>query len=360
MLFSSNSHWRFQSELCLEEFVWENLGELLNLTGLARQYYLSNQICDILAVDQKGQLTIIELKNTSDRYIIPQLTRYFSAATTEKPFQDQIDYRQPICLIAIAPFFHTHNLIDQEYNRLAFNLYTFTIALNGKNELCFELRDLAAEQRISLEIPLQFYSLICCADAPITASEPISPAPPKSLEKLIESLPAEQQAYVLSIREQLLNFDDSLVEMGRMTRTPYGLRKGKKDIYETKLCAEFIPVASGVLRPRLRLRLPYPKREFGGPGRTYKQEPAKGLTWVEAGHIHQWDATTAIKLLFYFGKGRSHHSYSLDLRSYSNLYQSLTGQKREFHSLSDLIAVALEEWKLQYCMDSHCRTEDRV
>jgi hypothetical protein len=124
------------------------------------------------------------------------------------------------------------------------------------------------------------------------------------------------------------------------------LRKNNKDIYKTKLCAEFIPITPRILYPQLRLRLPYAKREFGAPGNTYKQKRVKGLTWVGIKHGKEWDNTAAIQLLFYFGK-RQRCSYVLDLGAYSNLYQQLTGHNQSLQSFDDLLTVALEEWRLQ-------------
>lgn len=51
-----NAALNFKSELSLEEFVWENLEELLNLTPIARQYYIEGQLCDILATTSNRQL----------------------------------------------------------------------------------------------------------------------------------------------------------------------------------------------------------------------------------------------------------------------------------------------------------------
>jgi RecB family endonuclease NucS len=61
--------WEFASEAALEDFVWDNLIQLLGLTPLKRQYPELGEYCDILAVDNQKQLTIIELKNIEDRYV---------------------------------------------------------------------------------------------------------------------------------------------------------------------------------------------------------------------------------------------------------------------------------------------------
>lgn len=92
----------FNSVAALEDFVWENLSELLNLTPIARQYYIEGQLCDILATDLNKQLVVIELKNTEDRYIVQQLTRYYDSLQTHQPFAEQVDYQQPIRLLAMV------------------------------------------------------------------------------------------------------------------------------------------------------------------------------------------------------------------------------------------------------------------
>jgi RecB family endonuclease NucS len=70
------SGWVFGSEALLEDFVWSNLQPLFGLTPLKRQYYCNNEVSDILAIDDRGGLVILELKNVEDRYLIQQLTRY--------------------------------------------------------------------------------------------------------------------------------------------------------------------------------------------------------------------------------------------------------------------------------------------
>ena len=72
----TGSGWEFESETILEDFVWANLQQLLGLIPLKRQYRVSGQICDIVAVDENKRLVVLELKNGEDRYIVQQLTRY--------------------------------------------------------------------------------------------------------------------------------------------------------------------------------------------------------------------------------------------------------------------------------------------
>lgn len=158
---------------------------------------------------------------------------------------------------------------------------------------------------------------------------------PKSLNKLLVNIPSAQQSYVLEARKQILGFDDRIIEVGRTTSTQYGQRKGESKVYKTLLCAQIVPFARGVYRPRLLLFLPYPKREWAGPGsgRTYKREKVKGLTWVEASHIQAWDKDSQLRLYFYIGKVRSRYSFSMDIPAEESLF--------------DIIDLALYEWKLR-------------
>ena len=72
VLIQTGQTWQFSSELDLEEAVWRNLAALLNVQPLHRQFAISGQFCDLLAVDASNQLVIIELKNTEDRYVVQQ------------------------------------------------------------------------------------------------------------------------------------------------------------------------------------------------------------------------------------------------------------------------------------------------
>ncbi|MGB2926847.1 MAG: hypothetical protein WBB82_16220, partial [Limnothrix sp.] len=140
MLRQTESGWEFPSETTLEKFVWENLSESLNIEKLAQQYVCNGERCDILGLRRNGQLVIVELKNIEDRYIIQQLTRYYANLLEDQPFSDQIDYSLPIELIAIAPNYHRHNLIDQKYSRLDFKLLNFVLKVQ-EDTIYFVLQD---------------------------------------------------------------------------------------------------------------------------------------------------------------------------------------------------------------------------
>lgn len=97
MLRKIGHNWEFNDETELELFLCQNLEKALNLTFLQRQLTLQGERCDIVAVDSSHRLVILELKNTEDRYIVQQLTRYYDALLEEKPFSDSVDYNQPDC-----------------------------------------------------------------------------------------------------------------------------------------------------------------------------------------------------------------------------------------------------------------------
>ncbi len=73
------------------------------------------------------QTYILELKNTADRYLVQQLTRYYDRLLQEKPFSDHVDYQKPIKLVALAPSFHEHNFIDRKYLRLEIQSLKFEL-----------------------------------------------------------------------------------------------------------------------------------------------------------------------------------------------------------------------------------------
>ena len=144
----------FRSETELENFVFIHLDRLLNLGPSSRQYRIGTEICDILAADARKRLTIIELKNAEDRYIVQQLTRYYHGLIERKPRLDGIDYKQPVKLIAIAPSFHIHNFVDKVYNKLEFEFFTFDLTVNqSTGDIFFELTNVDTKEKSIEQIP---------------------------------------------------------------------------------------------------------------------------------------------------------------------------------------------------------------
>jgi Endonuclease NucS len=145
---------QFKSETELENFVYIHLDKLLNLSPMARQYRIGTEICDVLATDDRQRLTIIELKNAEDRYIVQQLTRYYHGLIERKPRLDGIDYRKPVKLIAIAPSFHTHNFVDKVYNKLEFDFFTFKLTVDrSTGDIFFALTNVDTKEQYTVPIP---------------------------------------------------------------------------------------------------------------------------------------------------------------------------------------------------------------
>ncbi|MGP1383451.1 MAG: hypothetical protein ACTS2F_07800 [Thainema sp.] len=337
--------WYFVSELALEDFVCANLWPLLRLQPLARQYAIDGQICDILALSPQQQLVIIELKNVEDRYVIPQLTRYYASLAKAQPFADHVDYSQLIRLLAIAPSFHVHNLIDRDYSQLNFDCLTFQVTKTDRQELMLTLTDL--DQNLIGEVAIApLYRRYLQAEDKEIEPEPIRQIgpPPKSLRKLLDTLPPEQQQEWLTVREQILNFDERIAEVGRSTTTQYGLRKGNTEVYKTKLCAEIL--TKGTSQPHLMLRLPYPKREFGAPGRTYKKQRVLGFTWATVPLPYQFQHGWQVS--YHLGKSRLSASFTLQPSQLALMHQQLTGQIRQVTSTQDIVELALEQWVQQF------------
>lgn len=316
-----------------------HLEELFGVTPLARQMIVQRQVCDILGVDQHQRLVIIELKNEEDRYVLPQLTRYYSIIMAEKPFRDVVDYDQPIRLMAIAPSFHEHSLIDREYNRLHFEMLTFSMLVPEKERFEFELQCLDTDRVVVIDVPKQFHAFIV-HEGQLSPDKHRKAQPPKSLIMLSENLSVDQRQELMALREEILAFDDRMIEVGRTVVTEYGLRKGESEIYKTKRCAEIRPETPGIHVPCLRVILPYAKREFGAPGRTYKQEHVKGLAWARI-----WSCHNSSDIFFYLGnQGSTRYSFKYSLDQYQTVLYTLTGQNRKLNSVFDLLHLALEEW----------------
>jgi len=211
--------WKFTSEAALENFVWENLPQLLGLTPLKRQHPAKGEFCDILALDENKQLVIIELKNDEDRYIIQQLTRYYDNLVDERPFAQQINYNEPVRLIAIAPSFHRHNLIDRKYSLLKIDLIRVTV-IQANQEFQLQLTNIDNNQIYSTPIPYQ--------ELDISSLSKNIPEPPQLLLDWLGSCTAEEQQAILKMRDSILSFDERITEEleGRNT-IRYGRGKSK-------------------------------------------------------------------------------------------------------------------------------------
>lgn len=233
--------WEFVSEATLEKFVWENLQELFGIYPLRQQYICQGEISDILAVDNEGGLVVLELKNVEDRYLIQQLTRYYANLLEDKPFQEKVNYSHPVKLIAIAPSYHRHNLIDKNHSSLEFNLLRFTIA-DKEDKFYFVLQDL------ELKIVKEF--LIPYKSPKIPVVENIS-KPPQVLIEWLGACSVKEQTEFLKIRIKILSCSPKMKEIVNKKTIQYGSGKNK-------LCAE-ICFHQKSQKPILFLWLPLPR-----------------------------------------------------------------------------------------------------
>jgi RecB family endonuclease NucS len=233
--------WEFSSELALEDFIWEHLEHLLQFKPFQRQYAVMGEICDILALTPEQQLVILELKNTEDRYIIQQLTRYYANLLEEKPFSENIDYEKPVRLIAIAPTFHRHNYIDRQYSRLIFEF--IEVKVTQADRFYLELhQENPSTEAIKAALPFQEIEW---------DQQPADlPEVPEQLLKWLGACSASDQQAILKARQQILTFHPRMQEFASKTSIQYGTGK-------TKLCAE-INFWRSQQQPVLFLWLPLP------------------------------------------------------------------------------------------------------
>lgn len=221
--------WKFIDESELETFVWDNLEEIFQLKPLTRQLYIKGEICDIVAIGKNNQLTIIELKNTEDRYVINQLTRYYENLSEEQPFKDNVDYNQEIRLFAICPNFHRHNLIDKKHSRLNFDLFTFSI-LYKESEFYFSLSHIYNQSEAKLiKINYQEVNLQNQKNDHI-------PEPPRLLLDWLGALTSTELENLTQIRQQILSFDQRIEELVVNKSIVYASKYGKDKLRQ---CAEF-------------------------------------------------------------------------------------------------------------------------
>ncbi|MBD1918313.1 MULTISPECIES: endonuclease NucS domain-containing protein [Cyanophyceae] len=238
--------WEFSSELALENFIWNHLEEVLGLTPLQRQYIIRGEICDILAIAPQRQLVIIELKNAEDRYVVHQLTRYYDGLFEEKPFSQEINYGQPIRLIAIAPTFHRHNFIDRKYNKLPIE-FIRAVVQQETDEFQLILEHLDKQDTCQIQLPYQ--------ELKSEASLPDESALPEVLERWLGSCTPQKQEGFRRVRSRILGFHERIKEFVGRKSVQYGTGK-------TKLCAEFYFDSKNQV-PVLFLWLPLPTSRTG-------------------------------------------------------------------------------------------------
>ncbi len=263
----SATGWEFVSETALEKFVWGNLQELFGIFPLRQQYICQGEISDILAVDNEGRLVILELKNVEDRYLIQQLTRYYANILEEKPFQEKVNYSRPVRLIAIAPSYHRHNLIDKNHSILKFNLLKFSV-IEEENKFQFVLQDLDLETSERHILPYQI------VESP--AIENI-PEPPQILIEWLGGCSLEEQTGFLKVRNKILSCSPKMKEMVDKKTIQYGSSK-------TKLCAE-ICFHQKSQKPVLFLWLPLPRTSRSSSNSEWLDKVGRTRIWCDGQKI---------------------------------------------------------------------------
>lgn len=242
---SANGKLRFENESVLEDFVWDNLSFLFKATPLRRQHHVNGNYCDILAVGEKGNLIIIELKNDEDRYVVQQITRYYHQLIQEKPFGDEVDYQQPIELVIISPYFHNDNLTDRFYHKLQINLVQFEL-VNLDNDILFKANDLDQDLAVEAKIPRHI-------PKPLNTEAAIQiPPVPRTLNTALAKCKKIDPDLVFFAREKILKFDNRIQEV-KITPGNFIYGKGK-----SKPCAQITvkrEIDSGDAKYRLHLGL---------------------------------------------------------------------------------------------------------
>ena len=215
--------WMFVEERILEDFLWLHLESSLNLIPLKRQFTIKGEYCDILAKTKNNQLVVLELKNREDRYIIHQLTRYYHALFVEQPFKDSIDYSLPIRLIAIAPDFHRHNLIDRQYNKLEFEFIRFSI-VEQVDKFYLNLH-LSADDEITIKEPIPFNNTNQSESQQEFQTQIDSP--PRVLLNFLDEFSVTKKTEILRLREKMLRSDRRIGEIKDSNGIFYGRGKTK-------------------------------------------------------------------------------------------------------------------------------------
>jgi RecB family endonuclease NucS len=321
LLKKAGNQWEFSSEQALEDFVWENLTNLLFLTPLKRQHTVNGERCDILALDLNGKLVVLELKNCEDRNIVQQLTRYYANLYAEKPPLPGVDYTKPIRLLALKPKFHRHNLIDKEYNKLDIEFFEYKV-IKQESTFFLLLAKIGYEKAI---IKVE----IACDPSDVDNLTDNLPPPPVALNNIIKQCPIGRQEQILKIRERILCFHERIQEITATGVIKYG--RGK-----TKICAELRLHKSDHL-PTWYLYLPIPDRV---KSRINQKQPLGRMGIYQDTSNNNLDLIGSIG---YIPPGKRGASKLYKFSSYEK-FMNLTDTTSKSSSIDMLVDIALENW----------------
>lgn len=319
----TGQQWHFSSELELEETIWRHLPDLLNLIPLRRQYAIDGKVCDLLAVDSNNTLVIVELKNSEDRYIAQQLTRYYDALKNADALPFSANTTHPR-LLAIAPSYHSDTLIDIRYSKLHIERLTFSLTATAA-DILLTLHDANNKPVSELHLP----NTLSSTPPEIAIAEP----PRKLLNWLSRSQPAEYE-WALQMRSQLLSFDPRMREVVEPTRIIYGKGKSKP------CCVLRKSGSAGYVHDTLAyfLWLPYPEHRTHVvrmmTGFDFKQAQIRGFMYCA--HSFQ------IKDVWAFPKDTGLMK-DLRWRQFKTYYQPLLNASGTIDS-TDIVDLALRTW----------------
>ncbi len=323
LLKKTANKWEFSSEQVLEDFIWNNLGNLFGLIPLMRRYTVFREIRNILAQDSNGQLVVIKIKNSQNRGIVQQLTRCYAQLIEQKPFFEQIDYDRQIRILAITPSFHKDSLLDKEYHKLLFEFWQFEI-VEETNNLFLQVKNLDNSQAIKCEVPQKV-----AAVSPITT---IHPEPPE-LQTITQQCNSQQQAEILRMRNHILK------HIGMQeTIFPGSIKYGRG---KSKLCAEIVCENPSKL-PSLYLHLPIPQKNRL---KSIDDEPEIFSGTLGRMRILTDDWQSVV--LIYYSKHQKSLSAYYDFNDFAN-YVNIENLSPQASPLDILIDIALENWLARY------------
>ncbi len=233
--------WKFTSEADLEEFILSKLEELLNLKVICQQFYIEGRYCDLLAIDARGQLHVLELKNSFDSGLVSQLTRYYILLNKEQPSLEGVNYNFPIILVAIAPDFLESNIGEVECSKLAFQLFRYETTYLDSSPY-FKLYRYFDDTQVAA----RFVSVKLSQDNEVAP-------PPRALVNLLERCSDRDREALLQMRKQILSYPLSIKESysnGAITYT-----KGKNN------CIAEINFDVNRQKVFVCLFLPFPKKK---------------------------------------------------------------------------------------------------